>query len=396
MSSTWGNLLKISIFGESHGPGIGVVIHGLPSGHALDLEDIRAFMRRRAPGQTAWSTPRQEKDEPEILSGLFEGRTTGTPLMALIKNTDTRSGDYSDLLTKPRPGHADLTGMARYQGFNDPRGSGHFSGRLTAPLVFAGAVCRQILQARKIEIVSHILEIAGIRDLPVDTASPDLALLKSLQHKPLPVLSDTVAEAMQTAILEAKNTLDSVGGIVESLIVGLPAGIGDPIFDGIESRLGSILFAIPAVKGVEFGDGFAMAKRRGSTNNDSPVFKGQAIRFATNHGGGADGGISNGMPVVFKVAFKPTASIGREQATINLHTLQPDTLVVRGRHDPCIVTRAVPVVEAAAAIATLDLLLEFEGRLPLAQAVIAASEQKAQTLVSSETTHGQEAANAGS
>jgi chorismate synthase len=298
-------------------------------------------------------------------------------------------------MTKPRPGHADLTGMARYLGFNDPRGSGHFSGRLTAPLVFAGAVCRQILQARKIEIVSHILEIAGIRDLPVDTTAPDLALLKSLQHKPLPVLSDTVSEAMQTAVLEAKSNLDSVGGIVESLIIGLSAGIGDPIFDGIESRLGSILFAIPAVKGVEFGDGFAMAKRRGSTNNDSPVFKGQAIRFASNHGGGVDGGISNGMPVVFKVAFKPTASIGREQATINLRTLQPDTLVVRGRHDPCIVTRAVPVVEAAAAIATLDLLLEFEGRLPLSHAVSAASDLKAQA-ASHEHSNSTETADAGS
>jgi len=362
MSSNWGNLLTISLFGESHGPGIGVVIDGLPSGHLLDLDDIRAFMQRRAPGRTAWSTPRQEKDEPEILSGLFEGRTTGTPLAAVIRNTDTRSGDYQELRIKPRPGHADLTGMARYQGYNDPRGSGHFSGRLTAPLTFAGAVCRQILKQRQIEIVSHILEIAGIRDLPLDTVTPDVAALAALADKPLPVLSDTVSEAMQAAVLEAKNNLDSVGGIVETMIVGLPAGIGDPIFDGIESRLGSILFAIPAVKGVEFGDGFAVTKRKGSTNNDSPVFAGKSIRFASNHGGGVDGGISNGMPITFRVGFKPTASIGREQQTINLLTKQADTLVVHGRHDPCIVTRAVPVVEAAAAVVALDLLLEFEGR----------------------------------
>ncbi len=362
MSSHWGNLLTISLFGESHGPGIGVVIDGLPSGHLLDLDDIQTFMQRRAPGRTAWSTPRQEKDEPEILSGLFEGYTTGTPLTAVIRNTDTRSGDYQELRIKPRPGHADLTGMVRYEGYNDPRGSGHFSGRLTAPLTFAGAVCRQILKQRRIEIVSHILEIAGIRDLPLDTVAPDVAALAALAEKPLPVLSDTVSEAMQAAVLEAKNNLDSVGGIVETMIVGLPAGIGDPIFDGIESRLGSILFAIPAVKGVEFGDGFAVTKRKGSTNNDSPVFAGSAIRFATNHGGGADGGISNGMPITFRVGFKPTASISREQQTINLMTKKSDTLVVHGRHDPCIVTRAVPVVEAAAAIAALDMLLEAEGR----------------------------------
>ncbi len=375
MSSIEGNLLKISVFGESHGPAIGVVIDGLPSGHHLDLADIRAFMRRRAPGQTAWATPRQESDEPEIVSGLFAGRTTGTPLCALIRNADTRSADYQDLTLKPRPSHADLTGMARYLGCNDPRGSGHFSGRLTAPLVFAGALCRQILGTRKIRIVSHIAEIAGVRDQPVDPAAPDVAALADLAAKALPVLSDSAAEAMQAAILDAKNSLDSVGGVVEALIIGLPAGLGDPIFDGIESRLSSLLFAIPAVKGVEFGDGFALARRRGAVSNDSPVFAGSAIRMATNHGGGADGGISNGMPVVFRVAIKPTASIGREQKTINLQTMQADTLVVHGRHDPCIVPRAVPVVEAAAAIAALDLLLESEGRQPLARAVSAAADK---------------------
>jgi chorismate synthase len=330
-------------------------------------------MQRRAPGRTAWSTPRQEKDEPEILSGLFEGRTTGTPLTAVIRNTDTRSGDYAELRRKPRPGHADLTGLVRYDGFNDPRGSGHFSGRLTAPLTFAGAVCRQILASRQIQIVSHIYEIAGIRDLPIDTVQPDLAVLATLADKPLPVLSDTVFEAMQAAVLEAKTSLDSVGGIVETLIVGLPAGLGDPIFDGIESRLGAILFAIPAVKGVEFGDGFAVTRRKGSTNNDVPVFTPAGIRHQTNHGGGVDGGISNGMPVVFRVGFKPTASIGREQQTINLETGLADKLVVRGRHDPCIVTRAVPVVEAAAAVVALDLLLEAEGRQTVSRKAATAS-----------------------
>lgn len=370
MSSNWGNLLKVSLFGESHGPGIGVVIDGLPAGHLLDLAAVRQMMIRRAPGRTPWSTPRQEQDDVEILSGLFEGRTTGTPLCGLIRNTDTRSGDYAELRLKPRPGHADLTGLARYQGYNDPRGGGHFSGRLTAPLTFAGAVCRQILAARGIQIVAHIQEIAGIRDLPLDTVSPDLAALSGLTGRTLPVLSDTVSEAMVAAVLDAKNALDSVGGIVEAMIVGLPAGLGDPIFDGLESRLGSLLFAIPAVKGVEFGDGFQVARRTASVNNDVPVFRGRAIRFLSNHGGGADGGISNGMPLVFRVAVKPTASISREQQTINLAAGTAESLVIHGRHDPCIVPRAVPVVEAAAALFALDLLLAAEGRQHVRQSEV--------------------------
>jgi len=358
----WGNLLRISLFGESHGPGIGVVIDGLPSGFPLDLAAVQRFMNRRAPGRTSWSTPRQENDAVEILSGLFEGRTTGTPLCGIIRNNDTRSADYQELRLKPRPGHADLTGQVRYQGYNDPRGSGHFSGRLTAPLTFAGAVCRQILASRNVQIVAHIQEIAGIRDLPLDTVNPDVTALAALAELALPVQSDTVSQAMQAAVLDARNSLDSVGGIVEAMIVGLPAGLGDPIFDGLESRLGGLVLAIPAVKGVEFGDGFQVTRRTGSTNNDVPVFADGTIRMQTNHGGGVDGGISNGMPLVFRVAFKPTASIGREQQTINLATGAADRLVVRGRHDPCIVTRAVPVVEAAAAVFALDALLESDGR----------------------------------
>lgn len=362
MSSIWGNQLKISLFGESHGDGIGVIIDGLPAGQALDLQEIEAFMARRAPGRTAWSTPRQEQDKVEILSGFFEGFTTGTPLAGLIRNTDTRSGDYRELRTKPRPGHADLTGLARYQGFNDPRGGGHFSGRLTAPLSFAGAICRQILATRGISVAAHIYELAGIRDLPLDLVNPDPELLRRLAGLPLPTVSETAATAMQQAVLAAKGNLDSVGGVVEGLIVGLPAGLGSPIFDGVESRLGGLLFAIPAVKGVEFGAGFQAGRRTGSENNDIPVFTGQGIRMQTNNSGGSDGGISNGMPVTFRVAFKPTASIGRPQQTINLATGENDQLVVHGRHDPCIVPRAVPVVEAAAAVFALDLLLEADGR----------------------------------
>ena len=353
MGSCWGQHLKISLFGESHGPGIGVVIDGLPSGHELDLAAIRRFALRRAPGRTPWSTPRQEADEAEILSGVFEGRVTGTPLAALIRNTDTRSADYRELQMKPRPGHADLTAMARYGGFQDPRGGGHFSGRLTAPLTFAGAVCSQILQARGVRLASHVYEIAGIRDEVFDPVRPDPERYNKLADKLMPVLDDTAGEAMAAAVAEARLAEDSVGGIVEAMIWGLPAGLGDPIFDGLESRLGSLILGIPAVKGLEFGSGFAAAGMRGSTHNDVPLVKDKAIRFRTNHSGGIQGGISNGMPLVFRVAFKPTPTIGREQQTINLATLTEDRLAAKGRHDPCIVPRAVPVVEAAAAIFAL-------------------------------------------
>lgn len=363
MSSIWGNMLKISLFGESHGAGIGVVIDGLPSGQRIDLKAVEEMMQRRAPGRTAWSTPRSEADQVEVLSGFFEGCTTGTPLAGLIRNTDTRSGDYSELRIKPRPGHADLTGMARYQGFNDPRGGGHFSGRLTAPLTFAGAVSRQILAKRGIMIAARITEIAGINDQPLDPAAPDLEMLKGFAGQAIPTVSDSAGEAMKQAVLKAKAQTDSVGGVVECFVVGLPAGLGDPIFDGIESRLGGLLFAIPAVKGVEFGAGFQASRRNGSQNNDVPAFAGNGIRMLSNNGGGSDGGISNGMPLVFRVAFKPTASIGKTQQTINLQSGENEELVIHGRHDPCIVPRAVPVVEAAAAIFALDLIMEAEGRL---------------------------------
>ncbi len=357
MSSIWGQHLKISIFGESHGAGTGVVLDGLPSGQLLDIEGIRAFARRRAPGQNAWSTNRQEADEAEILSGVYEGRVTGTPLAAVIRNGDTRSADYQASIIKPRPGHADLTGLARYHGFGDPRGGGHFSGRLTAPLCFAGAVCSQLLAAKGVRVVSHIYEIAGIRDTAYDAVEPDIDALAAVASKPLPIIDDGAGQAMIAAIEQAQQRSDSVGGIVETMIWGLPAGIGDPMFDGLESRLTSLLFGIPAVRGVEFGAGFAAASMTGLAHNDVPTIKGRAIRFKTNHAGGITGGISNGMPIVFRVAFKPTPSIAQEQQTINLQTMTEDTLVIKGRHDPCIVPRAVPVVEAAAAIVALDAMI---------------------------------------
>jgi len=354
MSSMWGNKVRISLFGESHGKGIGVVIDGLPAGVPLDLDRIREHMKRRAPGQQAWSTKRSELDLAEILSGFYQGKTTGTPLCAEIRNTDTRSQDYEELSAKPRPGHADLTAIARYNGANDPRGGGHFSARIMAPLTFAGAVCMQILEQRGIGIRGHIYEAAGISDTPYDM----LTLPESVADKDFPVLSDEQGEKMKAAIEEARMGLDSVGGIVECLATGFPAGLGRPIFDNIESRLASILFGIPAVKGVEFGRGFAVSRAKASENNDHPQISEKGIRLTTNHGGGIEGGISNGMPIVVRCAFKPTSSISREQDTINLGTMQNDKLTLKGRHDPCVVPRAVPIVESAMAIALLDLMEE--------------------------------------
>ena len=354
MSSGWGNKVRISLFGESHGKGIGVVIDGLPAGEALDLDRIREQMVRRMPGKDAWSTKRAEQDLTEILSGFYQGKTTGTPLTAILRNTDTHSTDYRELEKLPRPGHADLTGLARYNGANDPRGGGHFSARIMAPLTFAGAVCLQILERRGISITAHVYEIAGIPDTPYDGMSKP----ESVAGKAFPVLSDEQGEKMAAAIEDARMNLNSVGGVVECAAVGFPAGLGRPIFDNIESRLASILFGIPAVKGVEFGKGFAASRSNGFDNNDSPQFTENGIRLLSNNGGGVEGGISNGMPILVRCAFKPTSSIGREQDTINLSTGQNDKLVVKGRHDPCVVPRAVPIVESAVAVALLDILEE--------------------------------------
>lgn len=358
MSSMWGNKIRISLFGESHGPAIGVVVDGLPSGVELDLEQIAAQMRRRAPGNFPWSTTRKETDEAEVLSGFFNGKTCGTPLAAIIRNTNTRSGDYSDLVTKPRPGHADLTGQIRYQGANDPRGGGHFSGRITAPLTFAGAICMQILKARGITVSARIFEIAGIHDAVVEEASYPF----EIAEKDFPVVDDAQGNLMKAAIAQAFANRDSVGGVVEAVAVGFPAGIGDPFFDRVESRLGHMMLSIPASKGVEFGRGFAVAKATGSENNDNPyVGEDGSIWRRTNHAGGIEGGISNGMPIVLRCAFKPTASISKEQDTVNLATGQNEKLEVHGRHDPCLVPRAVPVVESAMALVLLDMLLNQAG-----------------------------------
>lgn len=364
MSSSWGNAFQISLFGESHGIGIGVVIDGMPAGLKLDFAALDVFMKRRAPGRDKSSTPRKESDRPKILSGLLDGVTTGAPLAALIRNSDTHSSDYSELSAFARPGHADYTGFLRYGGFNDVRGGGHFSARLTAPLVFAGGVAKQLLKTQGIFVGAHIARVAGIEDDRFDPVNLNAPFLQKAGERAFPVLKEQAGEQMREAIEAARLAQDSVGGIVECGIIGVPAGIGSPIFDGIENRIASIVFGIPAVKGIEFGEGFAAADLRGSQNNDSFFVDGETIKTRTNRHGGILGGISSGMPILFRTAFKPTPSISQPQDTVDFRKKVPAKLSIKGRHDPCVVVRAVPVVEAAAAIAVVD-ILRSEGKLPL-------------------------------
>lgn len=358
MSGVWGKNIKLSIFGESHGVAIGVTIDGFPAGVELDIDYIKSEMRRRAPGSSALSTPRKEGDVFEILSGFFEGKTTGTPLCAIIRNGDQHSKDYTQLKYNARPGHADYTGYIKYKGFNDYRGGGHFSGRITAPLVFAGAVAKQILKEKNIVIGSHIKSIGNIKDEPFDSVNISSDKIEKLLEEDFPLLNKNVQSEMVGFILSAKKSLDSVGGVVETAVLNLPAGVGSPFFDSLESHLSHLIFSIPAVKGLEFGTGFDITKLKGSEANDEFYMEENKIKTRTNNNGGILGGITSGMPVVFRTAFKPTASISRPQNTVNLEKLENTELVIHGRHDPCIVPRAVPVVEAAAALAVLDLMLD--------------------------------------
>ena len=323
--------MKHIIFGESHGPAIGVVLEHVPSGIVVDMDFIRAEMARRAPGKSPMSTARREADEPHILSGVFEGKTTGTPLCAVIENTDTRSRDYAKLKDLPRPGHADYSGHVRYEGYNDYRGGGHFSGRLTAPLVFAGALAKLILKEKGVTVSAVISNVGGVAD-------------------PTP-------EQVEEIVLAAKGDLDSVGGAIRCTVEGLPAGLGAPDYGrNVEGIFAQQLYAVPAVKAVAFGAGFGFAAMRGSQANDPFYMDGDTVRTRTNHTGGVNGGITNGMPVVFEAAIRPTPSIAREQDTVDLSTGRDAKLVIEGRHDPCIVHRAVPVIEAAAALAACELL----------------------------------------
>ncbi len=355
MSANWGNNIELSLFGESHGEAIGIVIGHLPAGVRLDMEQIHWHMKRRAPGQNKMSTPRQEKDEVHIVSGIQDGITTGAPICAMIYNSNSHSKDYSELKVNMRPGHSDYPAYVKYHGYNDVRGGGHFSGRLTAPLVFAGSIARQILLQKGIRIGAHIKSIHDIQDtsFPVDI---DESLLNQLSSKMYPTLDEQAFIKMQDEIEKARMAQDSVGGMIECAIINMPAGIGNPFFDSVEAHLSPLLFSIPAVKSVSFGSGEKITQMYGHEANDAYYYQGEHVKTKTNHNGGITGGITNGMPIVFQVGIKPTPSISKLQDTINVQTKTNTQIQVKGRHDPCIVPRAVVVVESMAALAILDML----------------------------------------
>ena len=368
MPSTIGNALRVTVFGQSHSQGVGCVMEGLPSGLRVDLDRLGAFMERRAPGNAPWTTPRKEADVPRILSGLNpDGRTCGAPLAAVIENTNTRSQDYGNIMGVPRPGHADFTAWAKWHGNQDIPGGGHFSGRLTGPLCIAGGICLQWLEAQGVRVAAHVAECAGIADEPfcaLDNSREANALLASQMDaladgRDFPAISEEAAAAMTDAIMAAKAGADSVGGIIECVACGLPAGVGSPMFDGLENVIARAVFGIPSVKGIEFGRGFEAARLRGSQNNDPYEVRDGACVPRTNNAGGILGGISTGAPLQFRCALKPISSIGIEQDSVDLERMEPARLKVRGRHDATALTRAVPVVEAVCALTLTDSMLSW-------------------------------------
>ncbi|MDR1892768.1 MAG: chorismate synthase [Oscillospiraceae bacterium] len=356
MGSFIGENLRLSVFGESHGEAIGAVLDGLPAGTLLDFDKILAQMARRAPGGVA-STPRKEADIPRILSGVYQNRTTGAPLAAIIQNTSARPGDYGNLADIPRPSHADYPAWVKYGGHNDVRGGGHFSGRLTATLVFAGAVCRQMLEERGVTVGGHAAQIGSVIDERFDLANVSADLLKKLSLAYFPVIDVEKKSAMLAEIEEARQNGDSVGGVVEVAATELPAGLGEPMFGGVENRLSALFFGIPAVKGVEFGSGFALSGMRGSQANDAYFMDDGGVRVKSNHNGGVLGGITTGAPLIVRLAIKPTPSIFREQESVSLSKLENRPLKISGRHDPCVVPRAAPTAEAVLAFGLLDLII---------------------------------------
>ena len=353
MSSIYGENLKLSIFGQSHGPAIGMTLDGIPAGLPADTEKLQEFLNRRAPGQNDWSTPRKEEDMPEFLSGIVDGFTCGAPIAAVIRNTNARSGDYANLKDCPRPGHADYTAQVKYGGFQDAAGGGHFSGRLTAAVCIAGGLCKQWLEEMGIRIGAQIIQVGSEKTAGFDLCTPQLAQVGYI----FPTLRSEDAERFQAQIAAARSQGDSVGGKIQCAITGLPAGLGEPMFGSVESRIAQIIYGIPAVKNVGFGWSDSFAGVTGSESNDAFTVSDSMVKTQTNHCGGILGGITTGMPVIFDVTVKPTPSIAKPQQTVNLKTDEITTVEVKGRHDPCIVPRAVPVVEAAAAIAIYDLIL---------------------------------------
>lgn len=357
MSSVIGDKIKLSIFGESHGEAIGCVIDGLPAGIKIDMNAVYKDMQRRAPGKDKTATPRLEKDIPHILSGMLDNVTTGAPLAMVIENTNTKSGDYSNLMTVPRPGHSDYPAYVKYGGNNDIRGGGHFSGRLTAPLVFAGSVAKQILSQMGVTIGAHIKQIGSVCDAVSNLNKTDKSLLDTLSSSTFSLIDETKEQAMRDEIEKARLSLDSVGGIIECFAVGLPVGLGGNMFDTVEGKLASILFGVPAVKGVEFGIGFGFADKRASEVNDQYEIKNGRVATLSNNNGGVLGGMTDGAPLSVSVAIKPTPSIAKKQKSVNLQTMENAELEIHGRHDPCIVVRAVPVIECAVALGLLDLMM---------------------------------------
>ena len=367
MANTYGNNRQLTIFGGSHAPEIGMTLTGFPAGVRLEEAKLLAFMARRAPGQGPWATSRKEPDVPVFTAGVTveeeDGRrvyiSDGSPMRAVILNTSQRSGDYASLSDTPRPSHADYPARVKFGDTVDLRGGGKYSGRLTAPLCIAGAFCLAYLRERNIEIGAHIQQIGAVKDTPFDRLHLTSEALHAPAASSFSVINPEAGEAMKGEIECARMTADSVGGSVECAVIGLPVGVGDHPFDGMEGRISSILFSIPAVKAVAFGDGFDFALGYGSTHNDAyRITDSGEIITTTNHCGGIVGGMSTGMPVIFSCGFKPTPSIGTEQHTVSLSRHENTTLTVKGRHDPCIVPRAVPVVEAAAAVAVMDMLLD--------------------------------------
>lgn len=371
MSSTFGNSLRVTIFGQSHSPAVGCVMEGLPAGIALDLDELQRFLDRRAPGRNAWSTPRKEADKPTILGGLNErGETCGTPLAAIIQNTNTRSRDYDELRRIPRPGHADFTAWAKWDGHQDVSGGGHFSARLTAPLCVAGGIALQILAQRGVCVAAHVLCLHGVYDESFDALDnsaqanahleAQMDRMRSLDPAmEFPTLDPEAGACMARVIEDARALKDSVGGVVECVATNMPVGVGGPRYDGVQGAIAHIVFGIPAVKGLEFGAGFDTALLFGSQNNDPYEVRDGTVRPQRNRAGGTLGGITTGAPVIFRMAVKPTPSIGSEQQSVDLESMTPTSLKVRGRHDPCVAARAVPIAEAAMALALLDSWLSF-------------------------------------
>jgi len=359
MGSVYGKNIRVSIFGQSHSDAIGVTIDGFPAGFEIDMALLDAFMERRAPGKNAQSTARREGDKVKFLSGLVGNVTCGAPICAVIENTDMRSADYDKLKDIPRPAHADFTGHVKFNGHNDIRGGGHFSGRLTAPMCIAGAICAQWLVSRGIKTGAHIYSIADVSDIAFDICKNSETVDFTQIDPDFPVIDTAAGERMKTIVENARADGDSVGGVIECAVTGLPAGIGNPMFDGAENKIASIIFGIPAVRGIEFGLGFESTKTKGSSHNDNFKIKDDKIITETNNHGGILGGITSGMPLVFRAAFKPTPSIAKTQQSISLSRMQVTPLEITGRHDPCVVIRAVPVVEAAAAIAIADMMLNY-------------------------------------